>query len=73
MGGAEAEEMVNATTADLTTQSPEEQVVELVRALLLHMRTSEGKEWVDITNKPKAALEFEYPLPRSSAKERFIH
>ena len=55
MGGAEAEEMVNATTADLTTQSPEEQVVELVRALLLHMRTSEGKEWVDITNMPKAA------------------
>ena len=55
MAGAEAEEMVNATTADLTTQSPEEQVVELVRALLLHMRISEGKEWVDITNMPKAA------------------
>jgi hypothetical protein len=39
----------------LTSQTPEDQVIELVRALLLHMRTSEGKEWVDITNMPKAA------------------
>jgi len=31
------------------------QVVELVRALLLHLRGAEGKEWVDITNMPKAA------------------
>ena len=36
-------------------KDPEDQVVELVRALLLHMRSSEGKEWVDITNMPKAA------------------
>jgi hypothetical protein len=27
----------------------------LVRALLLQMRACEGKEWVDITNMPKAA------------------
>ena len=44
---------------DLIDRSPEpdgdRQVIELVRALLLHMRTSEGKEWVDITNMPKAA------------------
>ena len=30
-------------------------MIELVRALLLHLRASEGKEWVDITNMPKAA------------------
>ena len=46
---------VEGGCTDLTSQTPEDQVIELVRALLLHMRTSEGKEWVDITNMPKAA------------------
>jgi hypothetical protein len=43
------------TDLTATSQTPEDQVISLVRALLLHMRTSEGKEWVDITNMPKAA------------------
>ncbi len=29
--------------------------MELVRALLIHLKTADGKEWVDITNMPKAA------------------
>jgi hypothetical protein len=31
------------------------QVVELVKALLMHLKASENLEWVDITTVPKAA------------------
>jgi hypothetical protein len=57
-GGAGTEgvgQMSHKDHKELMSQTPEDQVVELVRALLLHMRTSEDKEWVDITNMPKAA------------------
>mmetsp|Transcript_18255 Transcript_18255/g.59952 ORF Transcript_18255/g.59952 Transcript_18255/m.59952 type:complete len:679 (-) Transcript_18255:2186-4222(-) len=36
-------------------KTPEEQVIELIKALLRHLKSSEGKDWVDITNMPKAA------------------
>jgi len=36
-------------------KTPEEQVIELIKALLRHLQSSEGKDWVDITNMPKAA------------------
>mmetsp|Transcript_47935 Transcript_47935/g.74864 ORF Transcript_47935/g.74864 Transcript_47935/m.74864 type:complete len:705 (+) Transcript_47935:203-2317(+) len=52
--GAE-EVLVAKGGVPLSGSSAEEQVIELVRALLLHLRGSEGKEWVDITNMPKAA------------------
>ena len=35
--------------------APEDQVIELMRSMLLHLRETEGKEWVDTTNVPNAA------------------
>ena len=54
-GDGVGSQMSVSSQAETTTQTAEDQVVELVRALLLHLRSSEGKEWVDITNMPKAA------------------
>ena len=48
-------------------KDPEDQVVELVKALLLHLRTSEGKEWVDTTNLPKAAYLLQHKRPDGSS------